>query len=137
MCHSTTTFIAHLVNQAVAHEIIALQILVLLLERPTDDAIEIAVGFMREVGAFLAENSPKANATVYERFRAVLNEGNISQRVQYMIEVLMQVRKDKYKDKHTVFEVGNVHTSNVRALGVELYNVLTQWLEDGTIEVSA
>ncbi|KAK0461061.1 MIF4G-domain-containing protein [Desarmillaria tabescens] len=98
VCHSTTTFIAHLVNQAVAHEIIALQIIVLLVERPTDDSIEIAVGFMREVGAFLAENSPKANATVFERFRAVLNEGNISQRVQYMIEVLMQVRKDKYKD---------------------------------------
>ncbi|KAF5318018.1 hypothetical protein D9619_012257 [Psilocybe cf. subviscida] len=98
VCHSTTTFIAHLVNQSVAHEIIALQILVLLLERPTDDSIEIAVGFTREVGAFLAENSPKANATVFERFRAVLNEGKISQRVQYMIEVLMQVRKDKYKD---------------------------------------
>ncbi|KIJ44178.1 hypothetical protein M422DRAFT_114997, partial [Sphaerobolus stellatus SS14] len=55
LCHSTTTFIAHLVNQTVAHEILALQILVLLLERPTDDSVEIAVGFMREVGAFLAE----------------------------------------------------------------------------------
>ncbi|KAH9967975.1 MIF4G-domain-containing protein [Russula dissimulans] len=98
VCHSTTTFLAHLVNQGVAHELIALQILVLLLERPTDDSIEIAVGFTREVGSFLQENSPKANATVFERFRAVLNEGNISHRVQYMIEVLMQVRKDKYKD---------------------------------------
>lgn len=85
-------------NQALAHEIIALQILVLLLERPTDDSVEIAVGFMREVGAFLAENSPKANASVYERFRVVLNEGTISQRVQFMVEVLMQIRKDKYKD---------------------------------------
>lgn len=91
-------------NQQVAHEIIALQILVLLLERPTDDSIEIAVGFTREVGAFLAENSPKANATVFERFRAVLNEGTISHRVQYMIEVLMQVRKDKYKDNPIVPE---------------------------------
>jgi pre-mRNA-splicing factor CWC22 len=98
ICHSSTTFIAHLVNQAVAHEIVALQILILLLERPTDDSIEIAVGFMREVGAFLSENVSKGNASVFERFRAVLNEGNISQRVQYMIEVLMQVRKDKYKD---------------------------------------
>ncbi|KAJ3526969.1 hypothetical protein NMY22_g9954 [Coprinellus aureogranulatus] len=89
VCHSTTTFIAHLVNQAVAHEIIALQILVLLLERPTDDSIEIAVGFMREVGAFLAENSPKATRR---------------QRVQYMIEVLMQVRKDKYKDNPIIPE---------------------------------
>lgn len=98
VCHSTTTFIGHLVNQAVAHELVALQILMLLLENPTDDSIEIAVGFMREVGAFLTENSPKANTIVFERFRTVLNEGNISQRVQYMIEVLMQVRKDKFKD---------------------------------------
>jgi pre-mRNA-splicing factor CWC22 len=102
ICNSTTTFLAHLVDQAVAHEIIALQILFLLLERPTDHSIEIAVGFMREVGAFLAENSPKANATVYERFRTVLNEGSISQRVQYMLEVLMQVREDKDKDNPTL-----------------------------------
>ena len=104
VCHSTTTFIAHLVNQGVAHEIIALEILALLLERPADDSIEIAVGFMREVGAFLQENSPKGNAFVYERFRAVLNEGAISHRVQYMIEVLMQVRKDKYKDNPIIPE---------------------------------
>ncbi|KAH9918401.1 MIF4G-domain-containing protein [Epithele typhae] len=104
VCHSTTTFIAHLVNQSIADEIIALQILVLLLERPTDDSIEIAVGFMREVGAFLSENSPKATASVFERFRAVLNEGTISHRVQYMIEVLMQVRKDKFKDNPIIPE---------------------------------
>ncbi|KAG8217290.1 MIF4G-domain-containing protein [Butyriboletus roseoflavus] len=89
--HTSSTKPSHM-------KFIALQILVLLLERPTDDSIEIAVGFTREVGAFLAENSPKANATVFERFRAVLNEGTISHRVQYMIEVLMQVRKDKYKE---------------------------------------
>jgi hypothetical protein len=29
---------------------------------------------------------------------AVLNEGKISQRAQYMIEVLMQVRKDEFQD---------------------------------------
>jgi pre-mRNA-splicing factor CWC22 len=104
VCHSTTTFIAHLVNQTVAHEIIVLEILMLLLERPTDDSIEIAVGLMREVGAYLTENSPKANTFVFERFRAVLNEGAISARVQYMIEVLMQVRKDKFKDNPVVPE---------------------------------
>ncbi|KAG9019170.1 pre-mRNA-splicing factor cwc22 [Tulasnella sp. 427] len=104
VCHATSTFIAHLVNQQVAHEIIALQMLVLLLERPTDDSVEIAVGFMREVGAFLAEHSPKANNGVYERFRAVLHEGAIDKRVQYMIEVLFQVRKDKYKDNPIIPE---------------------------------
>ncbi|CAG8443898.1 10287_t:CDS:2 [Ambispora gerdemannii] len=97
-CLATTTFIAHLVNHLVAHEIVALQILVLLLEKPTNDSVEVAVGFMRECGAHLAEVSPKANNDVYDRFRAILQEGNIETRVQYMIEVLFQVRKDKYKD---------------------------------------
>lgn len=59
---------------------------------------------MREVGLFLAENSPKANNTVYERFRAVLHEGAISKRCQYMIEVLFQVRKDRYKDNPSIPE---------------------------------
>ncbi|KIY30805.1 pre-mRNA-splicing factor CWC22 [Cryptococcus gattii E566] len=104
VCHATSTFIAHLCNQYVAHEIVALQILLLCLDRPTDDSIEVAVGFMREVGLFLSENSPKANNTVFERFRAVLHEGQISKRCQYMIEVLFQVRKDKYKDNPAIPE---------------------------------
>ncbi|PWN23762.1 MIF4G-domain-containing protein [Microstroma glucosiphilum] len=104
VCAATATFIAHLVNQRVAHEILALEILVLLLEKPTDDSVEIAVAFMREVGAFLAEESPKANNSIYDRFRAVLYEGSISKRVQYMIEVLSQVRREKYKDNPIVAE---------------------------------
>ncbi|KAM0792432.1 pre-mRNA-splicing factor cwc22 [Microbotryomycetes sp. NB124-2] len=102
---ATTTFIAQLVNQQVAHELLALQILVLLLERPTDDSVEIAVSFMREVGAFLAENSPKANIGVFDRFRSILNESGIDKRVQYMVEVLFQVRKDKFKD-HPIIPEG-------------------------------
>ena len=98
VCLSSTTFIAHLCDQQVAHEIVALQILSLLLQNPTDDSVEVAVGFMRHIGAFLAEQSPKANTGVFERFRAVLHEGAIDKRVQYMIEVLFQVRKDGYKD---------------------------------------
>jgi pre-mRNA-splicing factor CWC22 len=74
------------------------------LERPTSDSIEIAVGFMREVGLFLSETSPKANNGIYERFRAVLHEGAIDKRCQYMIEVLFQVRKDKYKDNPAIPE---------------------------------
>ncbi|UZJ55260.1 hypothetical protein CBS101457_004580 [Exobasidium rhododendri] len=98
VCNASAMFIGHLVNQRVVHEIVALEILVLLLEKPTDDSVEVAVGFMREVGAFLAEESPKANNSIYDRFRAVLYEGAISKRVQYMIEVLSQVRREKYKD---------------------------------------
>lgn len=66
-CLATTKFIAHLVNQRVASEIVALQILTLLLERPTDDSTEIAVGFTREVGAFLMDASSKAMNAIFER----------------------------------------------------------------------
>ena len=44
-----------------------------------------------------SELSSRPTQRPFERFRAVLNEGSINHRVQYMIEVLMQVRKDKYK----------------------------------------
>ena len=104
VCLSVVKFVAHLVNQKVSHEIIALQVLTLLLEKPTDDSVEVAVGFMREVGALLAEVSPKANNAIYERFRAILHEGQIDKRTQYMVEVLFQVRKERYKDNPAVTE---------------------------------
>ena len=40
-CVASTRFIAHLVNQQVAHELVALQMLTLLLESPTDDSVEV------------------------------------------------------------------------------------------------
>jgi pre-mRNA-splicing factor CWC22 len=104
VCLSSTTFIAHLCNQQVAHEILVIEILMLLLNKPTDDSVEIAVGLVREVGAHLEEMSPRANNAVFEQFRTILHEANIDKRVQYMIEVLFQVRKEKYKDNPPVKE---------------------------------
>lgn len=104
VCLSSTTFIAHLCNQQVANEILAIEILMLLLNKPTDDSVEIAVGLMREVGAHLEEMSTRANNAVYEQFRTILHEASIDKRIQYMIEVLFQVRKDKYKDHPVVKE---------------------------------
>jgi pre-mRNA-splicing factor CWC22 len=40
---AATKFIAHLANQLVAHEIIALELLTVLLENPTDDSVEVRV----------------------------------------------------------------------------------------------
>lgn len=34
----------------VAHELLALQLLTVLLEEPTDDSVEIAVNFTKEIG---------------------------------------------------------------------------------------
>lgn len=78
--------------------------LALLLERPTDDSVEIAVGLMRECGAFLSEASPRATNAVFERFRSILHEAQIDKRIQYMIEVLFQVRRDKFADNPAIPE---------------------------------
>jgi len=47
------------VNQQVAHEIIALELLTVLLEKPSDDSVEVAVGFVTECGSILQDLSPK------------------------------------------------------------------------------
>lgn len=101
-CLSSAIFIAHLCNHQVAHEIVALEILFLLLGQPTDDSVEIAVAFMKEVGAYLAEASKAGSNGVFERFRAILHEGALEKRTQYMIEVLFQVRKDGFKDNEII-----------------------------------
>ncbi|KAK0124348.1 pre-mRNA-splicing factor cwc22 [Cadophora gregata] len=104
VCLSATTFIAHLCNQQVAHEMVAVQMLLLLLNKPTDDSVEIAVGLTREVGHHLEEMNMAVSIVVFDRFRGILNEEDIDKRVQYMIEVLFQVRKDKYKDNPSIKE---------------------------------
>ena len=81
----------------------ALQILILLLERSTDDSIEIAVGFTLEVGAFLQENSPKANATVFERFRPACNGPMRSQAQRRAIAMMtMEVRSRIHSLLHSL-----------------------------------
>ncbi|KAJ3015976.1 pre-mRNA-splicing factor cwc22 [Thoreauomyces humboldtii] len=104
VCLANAKFLAHLVNQKVAHEIVALQLLTLLLEKPTDDSVEVAVGFMRDSGAYLSDVAPKATNGVFDRFRAILHESSLDKRTQYMIEVLFQVRKDKFKDNPAIPE---------------------------------
>lgn len=42
-----------------AHEVLCLEMLTLLLERPTDDSIEVAIGFIKESGLKLTEVSPR------------------------------------------------------------------------------
>ena len=104
VCLSSTMFIAHLVNTQVCSATLAAQILLLLLHKPTDDSVEIAVGLTREVGSFLEQMEPAIAMAVFDQFRTILHEADIDKRVQYMIEVLFQTRKDKYKDHPAVKE---------------------------------
>ncbi|XP_003487916.2 pre-mRNA-splicing factor CWC22 homolog [Bombus impatiens] len=104
LCISSGTFIAHLVNQRVAHEIVALEILTLLVETPTDDSVEVAIAFLKECGMKLTEVSRKGIEAIFEMLRNILHEGQLDKRVQYMIEVIFQVRKDGFKDHEAVPE---------------------------------
>ncbi|KAG8384126.1 hypothetical protein BUALT_Bualt04G0085900 [Buddleja alternifolia] len=79
-------FLAHLVNQQVAHEIIALELLVFLLENPSNDSIEDAVGFLKECGSLLSDVAPKALNIVFNSLRAILVEGELDKRVRFLIE---------------------------------------------------
>lgn len=64
ICISATTFVAHLVNQRVAHEILALEILTLLVETPTDDSVEVAISFLKECGQKLTEVTSKGELEI-------------------------------------------------------------------------
>ncbi|CAI8596422.1 unnamed protein product [Vicia faba] len=90
-------FVAHLVNQQVAHEIIALELLTVLLEKPTDDSVEVAVGFVTECGSILQDLSPRGLHGIFERFRGILHEGEIDKRVQFLIEGLFAIRRAKFQ----------------------------------------
>ncbi|KAI9585813.1 pre-mRNA-splicing factor CWC22 homolog [Glossina fuscipes] len=104
VCLSSTRFIAHIVNQRVAHEILALEILTLLVEMPTDDSVEVAIAFLKECGMKLTEVSSKGTGAIFEMLKNILHEGKLDKRVQYMIEVVFQVRKDGFKDHQSVIE---------------------------------
>ena len=42
-----------------AHEVLALEILTLLMEEPTNDSVEVSIGFLKECGQKLTDVSPR------------------------------------------------------------------------------
>lgn len=94
VCMAALTFIAHLVNQQVVHEVLALEIILLLLETPSDDGVEVAAEFVKQCGAMLQDLSSAGLNFVFDRLRAILHEGiGVGTRTQYIIEGLYAVRK--------------------------------------------
>lgn len=68
----------------------------MLLEKPTEDTVELACDFMTECGQVLSEITPTGVNAIFERFKGILHEGEIDRRVQYCIENLFAVRKTKF-----------------------------------------
>ncbi|XP_034943895.1 pre-mRNA-splicing factor CWC22 homolog [Chelonus insularis] len=83
---------------------LSLELLTLLIETPTDDSVEVAIAFLKECGMKLTQVSKKGIESIFEILRNILHEGQLDKRVQYMIEVVFQIRKDGFKDHVAVSE---------------------------------
>lgn len=80
-----------------AHEIIALEILTLLIETPTDDSVEVAIAFLKECGMKLTEVSSKGMMAIFDMLRNILHEGSLEKRVSKMdIVLLIQVLRSPF-----------------------------------------
>ncbi|KAM0881477.1 hypothetical protein ACQ4PT_032929 [Festuca glaucescens] len=94
---AAASFVAHLVNQGVAHELLALEILETLLATPTEGGVEVAVGLVKECGATLHEACPRLLDAVFDGLRGILHDGSIGRRTEFMIEGLFAVRKAQFR----------------------------------------
>jgi pre-mRNA-splicing factor CWC22 len=88
------------------------------MDKPTDDSIEIAITLLKECGEMLSRVIPKGlhckldishlyilYLAVFERLRSILEDADtIDTRTQQMIEIAMQVRKEKFKNYPAVIE---------------------------------
>lgn len=104
VCVAAVRMLAHLVNQQVIHEVLALEILALFLENPTEDSIEMATDFMTECGQVLGDITPQGSIAIFERFKGILHEGECNRRVQYTIESLFNTRKSRFKNHPGVIQ---------------------------------
>ena len=102
VCIAAIKFLAQLINQQVVHELLALELLTVLLQQPTDDSVEVAIEFIKDVGHTLGELTPQGLHGVFERFRGILHEGVIDKRVQFMIEGLFALRKAKFEGRQGI-----------------------------------
>ncbi|CAJ0567232.1 unnamed protein product, partial [Mesorhabditis spiculigera] len=93
---TVSKFIAHLINQQVAHELLSMEIMLLMLQKPTEDSVEVCIAFLKECGAKLADIAPRALDSVFARLRNILAEAQLDSRIRYMIETAMAVRRDKF-----------------------------------------
>lgn len=93
LCFATAKFIAHLFNQQVVTSILPLEFLSTCTLDPSDGSVELAVVTLQECTMFLSEKCPRLLEAIYQRLRQVLHDGELSRRVQVMIEDLIAMRR--------------------------------------------
>ena len=89
-------FLGHLFNQHVIADVVILQVIMIFLEKLSNDSIKLCCMLLMETGATLSKASPKGVYLIFERIRLILQEGAIDKRVQYLVEDLYEERRSKF-----------------------------------------
>lgn len=59
----------------------ALELLTLFVETPTEDSIEVAVAFLKECGQKMSQVSKKGMNAIFDMLRNILHDGQLDKRV--------------------------------------------------------
>jgi pre-mRNA-splicing factor CWC22 len=105
VCISSSRFLAALANQQVVHYMLVVQIILLLITKPTDDSIEIACSTYRTIGMLLDERDKVVSNAIMDSLRQSLHENKeLTVRTQYTIESVFMHRREGFKQHPTIRE---------------------------------
>ncbi|KAL3622339.1 hypothetical protein CASFOL_033750 [Castilleja foliolosa] len=94
----TSKFLAHLINQEVVYEVVALDVMLLLLGNPSSDNIGVAVSFCLECGQSLLCSIPHHKIDeIIREFNRVLKKGVLRKSVQVSIVRLLAARRSRFR----------------------------------------
>lgn len=96
-CVASVKFIAHLFNQSVVDEGLPLEVMNVLIGAVSDDSVELLVTLVKDCGAVLDEADPRNLDAVLQSLRRLVQEGEVSTRIQYLVDGLLALKRSAFK----------------------------------------
>lgn len=98
VCVSSGQFIASLVNQQVVNEILILQICQLLLEKPSDDGIEVLYEILKTSGKYLSTNSSLAMGLIFDKLHDISRGDALSSnKAHNLVDLLQRWNRSRFE----------------------------------------
>lgn len=69
----------------------ALELLTLFVETPTEDSIEVAIAFLKECGQKMSQVSKKGMNAIFDMLRNILHDGQLDKRVNKFMYFLLTI----------------------------------------------
>lgn len=125
VCKTSFSFLSFLVIYQLVDSLLILQILKLLLDKPGDEVVEIAMVSLFIVGDFLKRNLKSAYNIVFTRLKDILHERNdIETKNQMKIEEFLLMAKNQELDREVKDKLIfiNENHENMHTLDFEIQN---------------